>query len=464
MRRTYPALTAALACALMAPAAVAATTHRHPAALTFGSNVTAYIGNFGEPGLALSPSGHGVYVTTPGDGGAVLARSLDGGAHFTKLPTVRPTGGPEGLLKTGGSDSDVVVAANGDILTGDLQLGSPRAIVVKRSHDRGLTFTQETAIPTGVSDREWLAVDGSAGEQVYVAWHDLATGTMFVAVSHNGARSFGPPQVIYSQPITVAESAHNGSSIGQISVDRQGGVFVSYGTTRLDTTDTTFGTPPISTIHVSVSTDHGATFHDVTANPGAADANYGNFWMASAVDRSGTVFICYSGYAHTGERQHVWLQASRDRGETWTKPFKVDRTPNGNALFGWVAGGGSDTAVLAWYETPSPDKNAAGISWRVPVVQVRGLASGHPVVYRGVASDHPVHTGGICTLGIFCGVLPGSSSDRSLLDFFKVAVDPHNGQAVVAFSDNAEAPGRVTVVRQKGGPSAFAPMKTGPSR
>lgn len=455
MRRSYPALLAVACLAALAPAALAATKHPIPNALTFGENVVAYNGNFGEPGIALSPSGRGVYVSTPGDGGAVLARSLDGGKHFTKLPTVRPAGAPEGTIGTGGSDSDVVVAANGDVLTGDLQLGSPRAIVVKRSHDRAHSFPQETAIPSGISDREWLAVDGAAGEHVYVAWHDLGTGTMFVAVSHNGGKSFGPPQVIYSQPLTLAESAHNGTSIGGISVDKQGGVFVSYGTTRLDTTDTTYGSPPISTIHVSISTDRGASFHDVTANPGAADANYGNFWMNSTVDRSGTIFIAYSGYAHKGEHQHVWLQASRDRGETWTTPFKVDNTPHGNALFGWAAGGGSDVAVVSWYETTAPNKDTPGIAWRVPVVQVRGLAAGHPTVYRGVASDHSVHKGGICTLGIFCGVLPGSSSDRSLLDFFKVAVDPHNGQAVVAFSDNGEGGGHVTVVRQKSGPSAF---------
>jgi len=456
MRRILiPALTVTCLAAV-APAAVANNSASGASRLRFSPDVTVYAGNYGEPGVALSPNGRQVYVTTPGQGGAVLGRSLDGGAHFASLPTAVPTGAPEGTLGTGGSDSDVVVARNGDVITGDLQLGSPRAIVIKRSTDRGQSFPQEAAIPTGLADREWLAVDGPQGKDVYVAWHDLGTGTMLVVVSNDGARTFGPPRVIYSQPTTILESAHNGTSIGQISTDGKGGVYVSYGTTRLDTTDTTYGSPPISTIHVSVSTDHGATFHDVTANPGATDANYGNFWMASAVDRSGTVFITYSGYAHKGQQQHVWLQASHDRGATWTAPYIVDDNPHGNALFGWVAGGGKDTAVLAWYETSAASKDARGITWRVGVAQVRGLASGHPRVVRGVASDHVVHMGGICTLGIFCGVLPGSSPDRSLLDFFKVAVDPRTGEAVVAFSDNGTAPGRVTFARQHGGPSAFS--------
>jgi len=76
-----------------------------------------------------------------------------------------------------------------------------------------------------------------------------------------------------------------------------------------------------------------------------------------------------------------------------------------------------------------------------------------------------VHHGPICTLGTFCGVLPGSSTDRSLLDFFKVAVGP-DGMPAVTWSDNNRVDGGpktgVGYARQVSGPSAFT--STLPSR
>ncbi len=457
MRRPLPVLALSATALLCWGAASAGAAPGHVGSgrrtsLHFGPNVTVYSGNYGEPGLAMDRSGRDIYVTTPGDGGAVFGRSTDGGRHFVKRPTVRPPGGSL-ESQTSGSDSDVVVAPNGDVLTADLNL-SPSAIVVSRSSDRGSTFPQQTSIRTGTpADREWIATDGPTGAIVYVAYHDLASGTILAVRSTDGGKTFGPQMLLESQPTTIVQSAHNGTAIGSLSTDGHGGVYLNYGTTRLDTTDTTYGSPPISSVQIAVSRDYGVTWADHTVNAGAADANYGNFWMASAVDRAGDVYVTYSGYAHKGQRLAVWLQASKDHGVTWTAPLRVS-LPAGNGLFGWVAGGGKDVADVAWYSTTSPDKDSPTAEWQVSVAQVRGLIAGHPVLYRGTASDHVMHIGGVCTLGIFCGVLPGSSANRTLLDFFKVAVDPA-GMAEVVFSDNAVG-GQVTFARQSGGPSAFA--------
>lgn len=418
-----------------------------PAPIRWGQNVTAYTGDFGEPSIATGEFGR-VYVTTPGSGGAVYGASFDGGHTWTPRKVIVPTMGPTAPVasKTSGSDSEVQVAANGDVILGDLTIDG---FEISRSFDHGRTFTQQTFVPVGSADREWIAVSGATGEHINVAYHELSTGTMAVTSSSDGGKTFLPPVPIYSQPTTIAQSAHNGTSIGQIVAYGQGNLAVTYGTTRLDTTDTTYGSPPISSIQISVSHDYGLTWADHTVNPGAADANYGNFWMAAGVDRAGNLYATYSGYAHKGEHQHVWLQASRDGGSTWTSPMAIDNGP-GNSLFGWVAGGGPGVAVLAWYHTDNADKDANEADWYVDTATVRGLADGHPQITRSRASDHVVHHGGICTLGVFCGVLPGSSSDRSLLDFFKVTTDSH-GHAYVAFSDNADGAGHVTVVRQVGG-------------
>jgi hypothetical protein len=323
----------------------------------------------------------------------------------------------------------------------------------------------------GTSDREWLGVDGPHGEDVYLTYHEIGTGTMLFSASHDRGDTFSPQTVIYSQPTTVAQSAHNGTSIGNITVDPHGYLYVTYGTTRLTTTDTTYGSPPISSIQISISKDKGASWHDVDVNPGADDANYGNFWMSNAVDSAGNVYAVYSGYAHKGEPMHVWLQESRDHGETWSKPYAVDNVltgrPVGQDLFGWVAGGGPGVAVVSWYHTDAANKDADGIDWVVPVAQVRKLDTATPQVVYGIASDHSVHHGPICTLGTFCGILPGSSSDRSLLDFFKVAVAP-DGMPEVVWSDNNRIDGGaktgVGFARQVGGLSAFAPTVTSAPR
>jgi hypothetical protein len=441
-------------------ALVALTNPGHAAAkpsakqLVFGKNTYAYNSNYGEPGLAIGPH-HEVYVTTPGDGGAVLAKSTNRGATWTKLPTVVPPSDSPGQFTSGG-DSEVAVAKDGTVYVGDLDLDG---IQVSKSTDGGKTFPQQTFVGS-TSDREWLATYGPHGETVYVAWHELGTGTMLVATSTDGAKTFGPPTPIYSNPDTAGESVHNGTSIGQINVDSHGRAFVSYGVTRLTTTDTTYGTPPISQIKISVKSPEATTWTDYTVNPGADDANYGNFWTAAAADSADNLYAVYSGYAHKGEPMHVWLQESTDHGATWTDPFAVDTVlpVEGQDLFGWVAGGGPGVAVVSWYHTDSPNKDADNIDWTVPVAQVRGLTTGNPSVIYGVASDHSIHHGAICTLGLFCGVLPGSADDRTLLDFFKVAVDP-DGTPEVTWSDNnridEDAKNGVGFARQVGGPSAL---------
>ena len=443
------------ACLLAGSAALAVPAHSSTArtGLTFGKNTYAYTADYGEPSIAISPTGT-VYASTPGDNGAVLARSDDKGATWTKLPTAVSTA-TQAALK--GGDSDVVVAKDGTVYAADLNVDG---ITVFRSTDKGRTFPQQAFI-NSTSDREWLAVTGPHGENVYVVWHEIATGTMLGAVSHDSGKTFGVPQVLYSNPGTTAESAHDGTAIGGVSTDSHGRVFVTYATSLLTTTDTTYGTPPVNSIHISVLDPEATSWTDYPVNPGTPDANYGNFWMASSVDKGDNVYAVYSGYAHKGEPMHVWLQESTDHGRTWTKPFAVDSVlpgAEGQDLFGWVAGGGDGVAVVSWYHTASPNKDADGIDWTVPVAQVRGLTSGHPSVVYGLASDHSVHHGPICTLGTFCGILPGSSTDRSLLDFFKVAVGP-DGMPAVTWSDNNRVDGAaktgVGYARQVGGPSAF---------
>ena len=104
--------------------------------------------NYGEPGLDIGRDGT-IYATTPGDNGAVLAKSTNKGATWTKLPTARSTA-TQAALK--GGDSDVAVAKDGTVFAADLNVDG---ITVFRSTDGGKTFPHQVFI-NGTSDREWL--------------------------------------------------------------------------------------------------------------------------------------------------------------------------------------------------------------------------------------------------------------------------------------------------------------------
>lgn len=465
--RLLAAATVTAVLPLLAAAPALASSGGSAVTPTYGTNTYAYATSYGEPAIAVSPVDSRIFASTPGEGGAVLGTSTDQGATWTKLPTVVPPGTSPGS-QTGGSDSEVVVARDGTVYIGDLTING---IEVSRLSADGRTIQNQVFVGSS-ADREWLATDGPHGENVYLVWHELSTGTMLFARSTDRGTTFGPPQTIYSNPSTVAQSAHNGTSIGQVVSDGKGHVAVTYGVSLINTTDTTYGTPPITTIKVSVSNDYGKTFTDYDVNPGTTDANYGNFWMASAYDAGGTLYAVYSGYRHKGEPLHIWLQQSTDNGLSWTPQYQVDDA-GGQDLFGWVAGGGPGVAVVSWYHTDAPNKDADGIDWSVKVAQVRGLGSGAPQVLTSTASDHSVHHGPICTLGLFCGVAPGSSADRTLLDFFKVAVAP-DGMPEVVWSDNNRADGvkdstgkpvttGVGFARQVSGPSALDATVDSPS-
>ncbi|MBV9096882.1 MAG: hypothetical protein JO079_02390, partial [Frankiaceae bacterium] len=74
--------------AALVGSAVPALAHSAPPSLKFGRNTFAYAHDYGEPGLATF--GHTIYASTPGQKGAVLAKSTDDGKHWTELKTVVP--------------------------------------------------------------------------------------------------------------------------------------------------------------------------------------------------------------------------------------------------------------------------------------------------------------------------------------------------------------------------------------
>jgi hypothetical protein len=90
--------------------------------------------------------------------------------------------------------------------------------------------------------------------------------------------------------------------------------------------------------------------------------------------------------------------------------------------------------AIAWYGADQAGNSntvpATNTHWNVFVAEsVNGHAIS-PVFTLSQATDHVNHTGQISTGGFF------GSSDRSIADFFQIAIDPTNHLANIAYADN----------------------------
>src|SRR5439155_21193571 len=128
---------------------------------------------------------------------------------------------------------------------------------------------------------------------------------------------------------------------------------------------------------------------------------------------------------------------SHDHGATWSKPTLIsDRAKD--ARFPWIAAGAPGRIAIAWYE------NARGVpgeelpdEWNVKLYEsLDGGGKG------GVATLSATRNrlGSLCTSGTGC-----LAADRSMLDFFEVAIGL-DGQPVVAYASSTLGMGSAPVV------------------
>ena len=95
-----------------------------------------------------------------------------------------------------------------------------------------------------------------------------------------------------------------------------------------------------------------------------------------------------------------------------------------------------------------PNNMPGGSTWNVMFAQSLNANSREPVFTVSQASDHIIHTGSISNGGTF------GSSDRSLLDFFNIAIGP-DGLANIFNADNGTSGLHINYIRQNSGPLAL---------
>ena len=178
-------------------------------------------------------------------------------------------------------------------------------------------------------------------------------------------------------------------------------------------------------------------------------SNTGNLFNAAAIDSAGNI---YSSWATPNARNglyDVWFACSRDHGQTFYGPFKIN-PPGMQGNMPWITAGDNGRVEIVFYGTTGTEDPSTSTNdeWQVFFAQSLNGADREPVFSVSQASDHIMHKGQICNVGILCG-----SGTRQLLDFFQVAIGP-DGLANIMFADTGDSNGssHVTYARQTGGP------------
>ena len=83
---------------------------------------------------------------------------------------------------------------------------------------------------------------------------------------------------------------------------------------------------------------------------------------------------------------------------------------------------------LVYYGTTASSKDDTTAVWNVYLAQTTNDGASFQ---QSLVSNTSNHTGVICTRGVACA--PGT---RTLLDLFKVAIDPENGKAAIIYTDD----------------------------
>ena len=378
----------------------------------------------GEPNIAVGADGT-IYASDPSIG---IWRSTDNGASFTKAAA-------RGI--TGGGDGDIVITEDGCIhwlgLFGTAANGTAAPIPYQRSCDGGASFTDAFDPSKGTgSDREWLG--RSQGGVLYASWRGSnesstpARSVISVTTSFDGG-------LTWTSMVDMADDAVGGPIVGGAI---EGQVFEAM---------TTFADLPgmgeqQGAIELARSFDHGRTWEVVPVLTPPQSAQVGLIGFPTSifpvvdVDDAGNLYLVFSVDQRVldetapkpAARFGVYLMTSPDLGDTWSEP-RLLSDPSKVALMPWVAAGADGRIAVTWYE------NVAGLpadflpdAWNVKLwesIDATNPAGAAEVVQL---NELPNHIGAVCTAGTGC-----LAGDRSLLDFFEVAIKA-DGQPIAVWS------------------------------
>ena len=430
--------------------------------------------SYGEPSIATAPDGQHTLVSTPGCGGDCFWYSSDDGA----------TWGSSSVAGSGGdSEIDFVPTPDGKVTTMSADLAIEDSFI-NTSHDFGKTWNtdgaqQQTA---GIEqDRQWFA-HSPDGQSEYLVYHDFAAeaeiyakGT-WNATTHSfdwpkqdAVHPVNSPDQLAGVPNNPAAPPKPGDSVssldqgantysGPMLVNPNGkDMYVVYSISdAASNADPNVGVPPygpVRSIAVAHSADGGTTWTNryavvapsvIGADGTKHEASSGTMFPWGFLDPAGTIYVVYDSTAAQPGTDHYgyYYVYSKDKGATWSKPVRLDNLPTGAGSVVFNTGAAVKPGVIdvAWLQKDTGSLSTANgpdEKWYPWFAQIDNADTATPhIVGTQKMSDVPNHIGGVCIQGILCGIAPGSS-DRSLADFFELAVNPVTGMAEVAYAQNA---------------------------
>jgi hypothetical protein len=385
------------------------------------SQVRLPTGGDGEPSIAVDRThGDAIYVSAPVGGPAALGgtpggvdfwRSFDGGATWSYS---QPAFG--GNDTTGGFDSHVLVADNGDVWLADLGVA---AIYVGRSSDRGATFTGTT--PAGIdSDREWLGLytppGAPAPTKTFVSYHDINVDNLPYECIIAGGQ-IGQPwcNPMATDPVAVANGTGN-TVIGPQVFDRAGNVYAVFGTPGAPSG----GAPAaIRNLYLARSAD-GIVFTNKLIYAAPVGFDVAGIFPVIAIDRADNLYVAWSERATPYGPSVTKITASSNGGATWSAPRTLS-SPTGSAVLPWLVAGSAGQVDIVWVGTTSGSTNDPTADWFVYMAQTQNALAATAKYNVSRVTSQPVRYGNICLSGLGCTT--SGDNGRILLDFIAVDID-----------------------------------------
>lgn len=374
-------------------------------------------------------------------------RSTDDGRTWEYIGLAGQREGPHSLTSTGFSDPDFAIDQAGNIYNVEIDLAN---VAVFKSPDDGQSYP--IANPEAFSgDRPWLA---ALEEDEVFLYINLPTNMLR---SDNGGLTWSllPSPAINSKPHTDPLNPNDGL-IG-----------------------------PSGHGAFAISGDDAQTWETHAFGPIGGSVS---FFDAIAVDRAGNVYQAgATGYGGSNDTTPNGLVtfAYYDRETGATNPERITiPTPEGDALWPWLAAGDDGRVAITWYQTLAGEPNefyiytavthnATGTTVTCSDGSTKFIEPQFTVIN---ASGRPIHDGSICLDGTACNWNYGTDwdrGDRRLGDFFTVNFDKDGDLFMVSGDTMLKNPlggpkpvGNPIIIRQKEGGDRMLsePMQTRPTR
>jgi uncharacterized repeat protein (TIGR01451 family) len=359
-------------------------------------------------------------------------------------------------------------------------------ITTGKSNDGGTTFGPPNPFSQQVAgdDRMWMTADPKLNNlgfaDVYMIYHDIEVIDIQLGVSRDGGQTYvqnGPIINNTDVPPSQWQGSLNsppgpaGNGLGNIVARRDPGtgvltlysIFVTPDSSQDNIDQGLAATANFNRVYEAVGTvtdvpAPGApiiSWRNYEVYHGPLGARYERIFPVTAVDTAGKVYAIWT------DGNHI-LYKTDATGTGWDPATAPGQIPNpagvNTTIMPWVDAGTSGIADVVFYGArggsgaqPNPQDDPNNV-WNTYMAQTIDGGSTWGVFK---ASDHDIHTGPICIDGLGCN-LSSPPRDRTLLDFLQVSIDPTNGAADIAYSDDHAAPGNSVLyfTRQCTGTSA----------